>query len=206
MLIGLMSLQNQVVYIQFHPVAYMVKLNIEMSMAGLITKLARNTVTARPDELDDHDTSHIRTRHDHDDHTRSSTFARASHNIDGKTLYPETKFDSENPRSASGDDDIQLTPFPRKYAATANHDAGHGDGVAIDREGLKGIHTTRQVHVVREVRAGSFGSSGEESVDGIVRERSAGEDEFHHGGSEGKGEDDEVPLKREGREGWKEVV
>jgi hypothetical protein len=42
MLIGLMSLPNQVVYIQFHPVAYMVKLNIEMSMATLITRLARN--------------------------------------------------------------------------------------------------------------------------------------------------------------------
>jgi hypothetical protein len=40
MLIGLMSLPNQVVYIQFHPVAYMVKLNIEMSMASLITRLA----------------------------------------------------------------------------------------------------------------------------------------------------------------------
>lgn len=42
MLIGLMSLPNQVVYIQFHPVAYMVKLNIEMTMANLITHLARN--------------------------------------------------------------------------------------------------------------------------------------------------------------------
>ncbi|KAH7169946.1 hypothetical protein EDB81DRAFT_150034 [Dactylonectria macrodidyma] len=41
MLIGLMSLPNQIVYIQFHPVAYMVKLNIEMSMAQLITRLAR---------------------------------------------------------------------------------------------------------------------------------------------------------------------
>lgn len=40
MLIGLMSLKNQVVFVQFHPVAYMVKLNIEMSMASLITRLA----------------------------------------------------------------------------------------------------------------------------------------------------------------------
>lgn len=42
MLIGLMSLPNQVVYVQFHPVAYMVKLNIEMSMASLITRLAKS--------------------------------------------------------------------------------------------------------------------------------------------------------------------
>lgn len=31
MLIGLMSLPNQNTYIQFHPVVYMAKLNIEMS-------------------------------------------------------------------------------------------------------------------------------------------------------------------------------
>ncbi|KAF2014175.1 hypothetical protein BU24DRAFT_348590 [Aaosphaeria arxii CBS 175.79] len=40
LLIGLMFLPNQVVYIQFHPVVYMVKLNIEMSMASLVVRLA----------------------------------------------------------------------------------------------------------------------------------------------------------------------
>lgn len=43
MLIGLMSLPNQIVFTQFHPVAYLVKLNIEMAMANLITKVARAT-------------------------------------------------------------------------------------------------------------------------------------------------------------------
>ncbi|OTA99544.1 hypothetical protein M426DRAFT_325013 [Hypoxylon sp. CI-4A] len=41
MLICLMSLPNPIVFVQFHPVAYLVKLNIEMSMASLITKVAR---------------------------------------------------------------------------------------------------------------------------------------------------------------------
>ncbi|KAH6639312.1 hypothetical protein C7974DRAFT_128892 [Boeremia exigua] len=41
LLIGLMFLRNPVVYIQFHPVVYMVKLNIEMSMASLIVRLAQ---------------------------------------------------------------------------------------------------------------------------------------------------------------------
>ncbi|KAH9898928.1 hypothetical protein F4778DRAFT_782527 [Xylariomycetidae sp. FL2044] len=41
LLIGLMFLPNQIVFIQFHPVTYMVKLNIEMTMADLIAKLAR---------------------------------------------------------------------------------------------------------------------------------------------------------------------
>ncbi|KAF4448066.1 hypothetical protein F53441_8458 [Fusarium austroafricanum] len=41
MLVGRTFTPNQIVYIQFHPVAYMVKLNIEMSMANLITRLAK---------------------------------------------------------------------------------------------------------------------------------------------------------------------
>ncbi|KAK8068968.1 hypothetical protein PG994_005584 [Apiospora phragmitis] len=40
-LIGLMFLPNPVVYIQFHPVTYLTKLNIEMSVANLIARLAR---------------------------------------------------------------------------------------------------------------------------------------------------------------------
>lgn len=41
LIIAMMSLPNTFVYMQFHPVAYIVKLNIEMSMADLITKVAR---------------------------------------------------------------------------------------------------------------------------------------------------------------------
>jgi hypothetical protein len=40
-----MSLPNPVVYIQFHPVTYMVKLNIEMSMASLIIRLAHTNAS-----------------------------------------------------------------------------------------------------------------------------------------------------------------
>jgi hypothetical protein len=36
-----MFLKNQLVYIQFHPVVYIVKLNIEMSMASLVVRLAQ---------------------------------------------------------------------------------------------------------------------------------------------------------------------
>ncbi|CAI6339291.1 unnamed protein product [Periconia digitata] len=41
LLIGLMFLRNPVVYVMFHPVVYLVKLNIEMSMASLITHVAK---------------------------------------------------------------------------------------------------------------------------------------------------------------------
>ncbi|KFA46013.1 hypothetical protein S40293_08776 [Stachybotrys chartarum IBT 40293] len=42
LIIATMSLNNTFVYMQFHPLAYIVKLNIEMSMADLIGKIARN--------------------------------------------------------------------------------------------------------------------------------------------------------------------
>ncbi|PGH26762.1 hypothetical protein AJ80_01526 [Polytolypa hystricis UAMH7299] len=56
MLIGLMFMRNQLVYIMFHPVAYMVKLNVEMTMAALITKLARGSIHL--DLVGDGTTSH----------------------------------------------------------------------------------------------------------------------------------------------------
>ncbi|KAF9006797.1 hypothetical protein BDZ89DRAFT_889965, partial [Hymenopellis radicata] len=41
LIIAMMSLKNDFVYLQFHPVAYIVKLNIEMAMSNLIIKVAR---------------------------------------------------------------------------------------------------------------------------------------------------------------------
>ncbi|KAJ6490282.1 hypothetical protein C8R47DRAFT_1215144 [Mycena vitilis] len=43
LIIAMMSLHNDFVYMQFHPVAYMAKLNIEMSMGQLIIKVAKST-------------------------------------------------------------------------------------------------------------------------------------------------------------------
>jgi|TARA_R110002003_G_scaffold245_2_gene17595 redox-regulated HSP33 family molecular chaperone len=40
-----MFLENQIVYIQFHPLVYMIKLNIEMSMATLVVRLAQGKRT-----------------------------------------------------------------------------------------------------------------------------------------------------------------
>lgn len=40
MIIAAMSIPNSFVYIQFHPLAYLVKLNIELTMASLIRKIA----------------------------------------------------------------------------------------------------------------------------------------------------------------------
>ncbi|TQS34968.1 hypothetical protein Golomagni_04628 [Golovinomyces magnicellulatus] len=42
LIIGTMGLKNSDVYVQFHPMAYMVKLNIEMAMTELMTKVSRS--------------------------------------------------------------------------------------------------------------------------------------------------------------------
>ncbi|KAJ9666701.1 hypothetical protein H2201_003105 [Coniosporium apollinis] len=47
LLIGTMFLKNGVVFMQFHPVAYIVKLKIELSMTNLITKIAQESVQER---------------------------------------------------------------------------------------------------------------------------------------------------------------
>ncbi|KAL7276801.1 hypothetical protein RUND412_000187 [Rhizina undulata] len=51
LIIGTMSLNNSFVYMQFHPLAYTVKLNIEMSMASLIRKIASEKMTLTGYEL-----------------------------------------------------------------------------------------------------------------------------------------------------------
>jgi hypothetical protein len=50
-LVGLMSLPSSLVYLSFHPVAYLLKLQIEMKMAELITKIVRSSGTRGSDEM-----------------------------------------------------------------------------------------------------------------------------------------------------------
>ncbi|EON66376.1 hypothetical protein W97_05473 [Coniosporium apollinis CBS 100218] len=47
LLIGTMFLKNGAVFMQFHPVVYIVKLKIELSMTNLITKIAQESVQER---------------------------------------------------------------------------------------------------------------------------------------------------------------
>ncbi|KAK0113463.1 hypothetical protein ONS96_014329 [Cadophora gregata f. sp. sojae] len=44
LIIAMMSLKNSFAYMQFHPLAYIIKLNIEISMAELLVKIAKTSV------------------------------------------------------------------------------------------------------------------------------------------------------------------
>ncbi|KAE8147162.1 hypothetical protein BDV25DRAFT_169365 [Aspergillus avenaceus] len=69
LLIGLMFLPNPLVYIQFHPVTYIVKLNIEMEMASLIRTVATDGSLEGFDEATGHHLSPFRppSLYHHDD-------------------------------------------------------------------------------------------------------------------------------------------
>ncbi|KAF2122241.1 hypothetical protein BDV96DRAFT_140645 [Lophiotrema nucula] len=80
MLIGLMFLKNQVVYVQFHPVAYMVKLNIEMSMASLVVRLARGKTENDMYLPDFPSSTDPRSHSNHPNHVRSQHIDRQQRN------------------------------------------------------------------------------------------------------------------------------
>lgn len=99
MIIGLMFLKNQVVYIQFHPVAYIVKLNIEMSMAALITKIA---IGGENTDFEPAMSSHIRTVQP--PHSRSK---HASHRPAGHEFHSFTSARGQRQGSFSNHEDVK---------------------------------------------------------------------------------------------------
>ncbi|KAH8656310.1 hypothetical protein BGZ61DRAFT_466808 [Ilyonectria robusta] len=82
LIVSMMSLKNTFVYMQFHPLAYIVKLNIEMSMASLIAKIARQSGHS----------------HGSDYNTNTGTRSRATRAGDN-TLANKTQDGGERPKS-----------------------------------------------------------------------------------------------------------
>ncbi|KAL6702698.1 hypothetical protein ACN47E_001022 [Coniothyrium glycines] len=85
LLIGLMFVKNQVVYIQFHPLVYMVKLNIEMSMASLVVRLAQG----RPQN--DMETEAFHSSMNPASHSRSAHLGPRGDEVKSVQLAPRTR-------------------------------------------------------------------------------------------------------------------
>lgn len=81
-----MSLQNNAVYLQFHPLVYLIKLHIEMNIAELITKIVRsvNHVQEYGNSRYQRDTMHSQAQSMRPirGERRSSTFASAKRRMD----------------------------------------------------------------------------------------------------------------------------
>ncbi|KAH7348136.1 hypothetical protein BKA66DRAFT_432423 [Pyrenochaeta sp. MPI-SDFR-AT-0127] len=153
LLIGLMFLPNQVVYIQFHPVVYIVKLNIEMSMASLVVRLAQG----RPQNDMDPEEFHSST--DPNSHVRSG------HHIK-----------SQNALSRDHKGSIQLSSRTKKGVSM-----GRSDGLSkIDSdESLGGIECRTDLNVVVE-RIDQKGSPSSRSSNEVAHSVFGDETPLHH--------------------------
>ncbi|ROW02027.1 hypothetical protein VPNG_07625 [Cytospora leucostoma] len=101
LLIGLMSLPNQAVFMLFHPLVYTAKLNIEMTMASLIVKLARS---GRNDAHEPDTTSH--TGH------HGSGPKSVAHDPNEREVALKTFTESKIRASYSGNSDEAGEPVP----------------------------------------------------------------------------------------------
>ncbi|KAI5928133.1 hypothetical protein F4810DRAFT_706027 [Camillea tinctor] len=138
MLIAMMWLPNQIVFVQFHPVTYMVKLNIEMTMSSLITKLARRGMA---DEVADPHSESL--SHSHHRHTSNKS--------------RDLMFRS------NGHDSIALSTFTAKIKG--GH-ADRDDGFDLRRaQGHTGIQRTVDIRIEEEELAEQQHTPGSEDLE-----------------------------------------
>lgn len=94
-----MSLPNQEVFILFHPLVYMAKLNIEMTMASLIVKLARGS---RADAYQHHPNSQHQSSTPRQGGNSGAAGERRSKYVDERDIGLKTFHESRIRSSISG--------------------------------------------------------------------------------------------------------
>lgn len=175
LLIGLMSLPNQESFILFHPVVYMSKLNIEISMAGLIVKLARS---GRADAYNYHPHSNPHSN----PHTNSTPGGRNNNRHRGSAMPIDVEGSGSAHAYPNKEREVALKTFTESKirASFSNNSPDGEDGPEIHHhhhhhqgapEG--GIQRTREFRVtVHHSSAGSM--DGDSKDDGTI---DVGEDE-----------------------------
>ncbi|KAJ4301199.1 hypothetical protein N0V90_003290 [Kalmusia sp. IMI 367209] len=116
LIIGMMSLPNDLVYVQFHPLSYIIKLNIELCMADLISKVVRKR--DRTDKPHEHDSS--------SNPSQGTELATRSQTYRGTTLDSKSGFKSHITSQARGGSPKRLPDKNQEGKA-----AGDSDGVSI---------------------------------------------------------------------------
>ncbi|KAI4599083.1 hypothetical protein KJ359_002040 [Pestalotiopsis sp. 9143b] len=172
LIIAMMSLRNTFVYMQFHPLAYIVKLNIEMSMAELIVKVAR----ARNQANVDHDSPII-----------ENDIGGGSSNMKSRTKVGATALSKRD--RWSGDrfhHNTEARANGIELGDMAKNEIEERQGVIGESDGDRNIYTTREVHV--EFENASHKSGNSESSPS-----------FYDAPPGTKAEEDERPLKSQQR-------
>lgn len=156
-------------YMQFHPLAYMVKLNIEMSMAELIAKVAKqrrlemweneaisNSTTfgnmTQATTLTTGQLSHVLTNRNsgrmrkvvdsvlHRSHGSTYSYTELENQRLNQSLQQQQQQHPQRPPDA--------TVFHRHHDSTGSNGSSNGSG--NNRDPRMGIYTTREVHIEYE--------------------------------------------------------
>ncbi|KAK8127210.1 hypothetical protein PG984_008318 [Apiospora sp. TS-2023a] len=168
LIISMMSLKNTFVYMQFHPLAYMVKLNIEMSMAELIAKVAKqrrlemwenedisnNTTFGNMTQATTTTTgqlSHVSTNKSSGrmrkavnsvlHRSRGSTYSYTE--LENQRLNQSLQQQQEHPQRPP-----DATVFHRHHDSAGS--GGSSNNSSANRDPRMGIYTTREVHIEYE--------------------------------------------------------
>ncbi|KAH8661089.1 hypothetical protein BGZ61DRAFT_593874 [Ilyonectria robusta] len=178
LIISMMSLHNTFVYMQFHPFAYIVKLKIEMSMADLIGKIARQRQCG---VISNGTFGDLET-------TQQGTVPSKSLT----TTYSRTRVSTEGIRTVRGVDavSIELQEGPDGSAAfngrsKTNRDTGFlGQSSSSSLQLGEAIYTTEDNRIDVDAATSNHG----ESTCSVA-------DSFDENGSARKDDDDERPLR-----------
>lgn len=153
-------------YMQFHPLAYIVKLNIEMSMANLIAKVSKPSPNEENERnftiMGGFDDDQITNRP-----TRNSKIYSPEDSPNSKTpMHHHKDFNASSSDTDGKSHDLELMELDRDVEANRR---------SSDQEGGMIVHTRKEVHV----------TVSRASVDG----------EGRGDGDSGKGDSDERPLR-----------
>ncbi|KAH7007192.1 hypothetical protein EDB80DRAFT_842415 [Ilyonectria destructans] len=178
LIISMMSLNNTFVYMQFHPFAYMVKLKIEMSMADLIGKVARQR---QSDVLSNGTFGDLET-------ARHRNIPSKGH----MSSYSRARASTEGTRTVRGVDtiSIELPEVPDRPEAFNGGSNTNGNAGFLDSSSSSSL----QVSIV-------ICSAEDNSVDVVASSNHGGStcsvtNSFDENGSIRKDDDDERPLRK----------
>jgi hypothetical protein len=152
-----MSLPNKLVFLQSHPLAYMVKLNIEMTMANLIATLARHSksdqeypwlsTAGNHKEATRHAEAQIWVGRHALQHSHTSKATQGDFNEDlgdleskGNGIYKRTEIDLKVERNSNDHTTTRITQWNSvEDELPLKHDAGHPEATSC-----KGIAIVKQ--------------------------------------------------------------
>ncbi|KAK6073197.1 hypothetical protein SCUP234_08795 [Seiridium cupressi] len=156
LIIAMMSLPNTFVYMQFHPVAYIVKLNIEMAMAELIVKVAKAGNASSQGNNGGIIINDIG-QHSSEGGAKSEPKSRFGATVLSKRdeLSGQDKYGS----TQAGAGAIELSEI-------ANGEGSGADTPDSDMQHDKGIYTTREVHIEFEKASQRSENSGPSYYEG----------------------------------------